>query len=109
MSAELENAKVGDFVAEYGAWSGVSIMKIDRVTPSQIVTANEKWHRKTGRLVGDTSTWHRRSIRLATPEDHIKARVQLAQRRIDKLKITEQNLEAAEALIKLTAEQGVKP
>lgn len=101
----LENAKAGDYVAEGGnGLRGMNIFRIDRVTATQVVIGSSKWRKSDGRLVGDSSTWWARSIRLATEQDFIDARIQAAQRQIEKLRITAATLYAAETLIKVSSE-----
>lgn len=107
MSSGLESTKVGDYVSEgRSAMRDVKIWKVSRVTATQIVTGDNKWRKSDGALIGDTSTWWRRRIQPVTQKDFIDARICAAQRQINNLKITAETLDAAEALIKLSAKTG---
>lgn len=109
MTSDLENAKVGDYVAERGGWSGTAIHKISHVTPTQIVTGDNRWAKRNGKLVGSSSTYHTRFCRMATKDDFLAARIEYAQRRISQLKITAANVGAAELLIAATVTEKAKP
>jgi hypothetical protein len=74
------------------------IVTVDRVTATQIIAGPEKFRRDNGKLVGSTG-WETTFCREATEEDFLQKRINDAEFRLQKLKITPQTLEAAEALI----------
>jgi hypothetical protein len=81
----LEDVKVGDevFASYGGGWSRqLTLRKVERVTPTQIVVSGTRYRRKDGRVVG-ASTWTREWLQEATPE--LKAEVREEHRRRDVL------------------------
>jgi len=77
--SELKDIQAGDEVAlfepnalGYGN-QGVSIKRVERVTPTQIIVNGTRYRRQDGRAVGDTDYWYHVYIDLATAENRVRA------------------------------------
>lgn len=101
--ASIEHLAVGDKIfipINFGR--GGRIAKIERITATQALVGNEKFRRNDGKLVGSTG-WETTFCRPATEEDFLNFRIQNAEYKLQKIKLSAETIEAAEALIKATA------
>lgn len=102
--AELQNVKVGDLIA-YKGFSSLNVSKVDRLTKTTAVCGSLAFRLDTGKMVG-SSGYSVVYGRVATEADIITARIQRAQRALQRVIVTEANLEAVESLVATTKEQG---
>jgi len=94
----LEDMKAGDLVyytVSYG--HEIHIVKIDRLTKSQIICGNSRFQRKTGIMIGHDDPWSPVSISPITDQvrkqyEQQKLRAKL--RSLGKIKVTDENYEA---------------
>lgn len=97
----LEALKVGDLLAYDGYGREVVLIRVEKVTPTQVVTGTTRWSRKNGRRVGASSSFGRSPYgRVPTADDLLAARVQRARRKLGDLKVTPENIDAVETLLK---------
>ena len=94
----LESLKVGDSIVASG-WHGISAWRVTAETKTQLVCGNVRFNKLTGRLVG-SSGYNITTGRIATPDDLIEIRVQRAQQRLAKIKVTADNIDVVEAFLK---------
>jgi hypothetical protein len=97
---DLSACKVGDslFIDERWGYSG-RILKIDRLTATQAICGDERFRLDTGKRHG-SSGWHSVYARPAQASDILAARIRGTQQRLEKFKVTAENLSAVEAFLK---------
>jgi hypothetical protein len=104
MARDLEGVKPGDKIKVRHSWGrGFDVHVVERVTKTQAVCANEKFNIDSGLMIGSGTFRNPRYASFATDEDFALAvldkRIREAQVSVDRIKINESNLEAAEAFI----------
>lgn len=115
MNRALEGAKVGDTIIvqpEYS--SGVPVLYvIERLTATQAVCKHASFKLDNGLKIGSGSGWHSKRGILGTDEGIAAARVLIrarnAQESIGRIRVTAENLEAAEAFIAASQPKASKP
>ena len=104
---KLEDLKEGDTVVirSYGWASAPYRFKtITKITKTQIVCGDYRYRRDSGFLVGSEG-WNRERISVPTETDYIGYRVYVAQCKLEKIVVKEENLTFVEELLKKIAEQ----
>jgi hypothetical protein len=102
MSAWLESLKAGDEVMVPSRYGAPSILRVDRVTPTQVVVGSEKYRKSNGYRVGG-STWDCRYITEPTDHGREQAEAALLRSNLERLvKDQATTLEALRAMYKAT-------
>jgi hypothetical protein len=65
----LEDIKPGDYITRHYQAQPTSIMKVLRVTKTQIITKDTKWRKSNGKEIGNNDPWSWTYIALTTKED----------------------------------------
>jgi hypothetical protein len=99
----LENAKAGDMLIAGSLFSSQTrCLMVDRTTATQVICGNERFRKTDGKSVG-TSGWHSYWARIPSAEELAKAqlaaRIAIAADKLRRLRVTEENLAAVEALL----------
>lgn len=66
MKESFENVKVGDVVIEHCRWR-ITVVKVTKVTATQIVIGENRYRKKDGYLVGSTGNWY--PVRISLPKE----------------------------------------
>jgi hypothetical protein len=98
--SDLSNVKVGDTLACSVGYGLVSIIKVDRITKTQVICGVRRFNRD-GRLIGSHGFNTPRAWP-ATEKDILNARIKRAQGGLDRLKVSAENIDSVEALLKTT-------
>lgn len=75
MRESLENIKVGDVVIEHCRWR-IAVVKVTKVTATQIVIGENRYRKKDGYLVGCTGSWYPSRISLPNEGEIEELRIQ---------------------------------
>lgn len=92
-----ELLKVGDKIAVDGRYAGWQLHTITKVTPTMYVCGSRRFRHDLAVVGPDRFGPYRGQ--LLTPEIHRAIRLQNASRRMASFKVTDENLEAVEALL----------
>ncbi len=98
MITHLHDAKVGDKLIATNGWSRC-VITVERVTSTQVIAAGQRFHKTYGKRVG-SHTFNAVRASLATPEDFVSIRIDVAQRKLREFTVKPENLVAVEALLK---------
>ena len=109
MSA-LGSVKVGDYIAWTTIGDSVSVVRVERVTLTQVITEGQAWRISDGGLVGARG-WDANWARPATDDDMRAVRIRSARVRIEKAALALRNDDAlkVDAFIKSLEAQEAPP
>jgi len=96
--SELSNVKVGDTLACRVGYGLVLLIKVDRITKTQVICGVRRFNRD-GRPIGSSGFSTSRAWP-ATEKDILNARIKRAQEKLDLLKVSAENIASIEALLK---------
>lgn len=98
----LENVKVGDKLVCSMSYSGHEILTVTRLTKTLAVCGTRSFALDNGKMRG-TSSWNDRFARVATADDinqiEQQMRIRVAKNDLERVVVTADNIELAEALI----------
>lgn len=87
--------------------SRVNIYHVTSLTSKQIICGNIRIRTSDGLVLGTGGdVWHRQYAHIATEQDLLLNRIESVTNRIFKVKITKENLEAAETFLKSLKQKG---
>jgi len=96
--AGLEGVVVGDVLAHSGAWSGIGLTKVKKITKTLIICGVGRFNRERGWQQGG-GAFSRSRVWVPTPDNLLEVRIQRAQRAIKEVKVDEASVDAIEALL----------
>ncbi len=105
----LKDVVVGDrLVVESFGIGSYARYTVERLTNTQVIcNGGAKFNRDTGRKVGsDSSVWGRKYARKMQDADFIKERIEIAKKGIERLQVTQENLEVVESFLQQLSTSG---
>ena len=94
MSHSLTDVEVGGLLAIHGRFYDSRLVKVERVTPTQVITVDgDRFRKDDGGKVGDADKWRRTWARVPTEDDFATAGLRRAKDKWTKAQseITKQN------------------
>jgi hypothetical protein len=93
VSRSLNDVEVGGLLAVHGRFNDTRVVKVERITSTQLIAGGERFRKSDGNRVGDSDQWHRTWARVPTEDDFATAGLRRAKDKWTKAQseITKQN------------------